>query len=154
MNSLFLTSIVFAIFLTSCSTKKQPEKAAEIIVAPVRKEETSMKLTINIAKVYFFFDSSELKPQAKNLILSKIESIKSANLPVVIEGHCDQIGTEEYNKILGESRAKSVKDFLVENGIEDSMIKVISFGKDSPEIKENTKEAYRLNRRAIITINN
>jgi peptidoglycan-associated lipoprotein len=135
----FITSIILA----SCSSKKNSTQSdVTLVISP-----------INIAKVHFLFDSSELKLKAKNLILSKIDLIKSANLPIIIEGHADARGSEDYNKILGENRAKCVKDFLVKNGINSDLITIVSFGKNSPEDKRKSEKAYRLNRRAVIIIN-
>ena len=67
---------------------------------------------------------------------------------VLVEGHCDERGTEEYNMALGEKRAKSVKDYLVSLGIAEDRISVVSYGKTRPIDPSGTEEAFNKNRRA------
>jgi peptidoglycan-associated lipoprotein len=67
---------------------------------------------------------------------------------VLIEGHCDQRGTNEYNLALGERRAKSTMNYLVAQGVQASRITIISYGKERPLCTEKTEACYAQNRRA------
>jgi peptidoglycan-associated lipoprotein len=65
-----------------------------------------------------------------------------------VEGHCDERGTEEYNRALGERRALAVRDYLMNLGIDGDRIFTISYGEDLPAADGHDENAYRLNRRA------
>lgn len=104
--------------------------------------------------VYFDFDRSAIKPSEQ----PKLEQVATfmKNTPGVqlkIEGHCDERGTEEYNRALGERRAISAREFLIQkHGIESGRITTVSFGEDKPVSLEKTEEAYQANRRAEFII--
>ena len=67
---------------------------------------------------------------------------------MLIEGHCDERGTNEYNLALGERRAKSTMNYLVSQGIQASRITIISYGEERPVCTEKTEECWAKNRRA------
>jgi peptidoglycan-associated lipoprotein len=67
---------------------------------------------------------------------------------VLIEGHCDERGTNEYNLALGERRAKSTMNYLVSQGVQASRITIISYGEERPVCNEKTEECWAKNRRA------
>ena len=101
------------------------------------------------ATVYFAFDNSSLTTEARETLLSQARWLKeNGNATVIIEGHCDNRGTEEYNLALGSRRAQSVKDFLVNAGVEPSRIVTISYGEERPVVQGNNEEAWAKNRRA------
>jgi peptidoglycan-associated lipoprotein len=98
--------------------------------------------------VYFDFDKSNIKPSE----VPKIEKVASAmknysGKALRIEGHCDERGTEEYNRALGERRALSVREYLVQQGVSAQLIDTISFGEDRPVVQGHTPEAWAKNRR-------
>ena len=66
---------------------------------------------------------------------------------VLIEGHCDERGTVEYNLELGKRRAQAVKDYLVDRGIEESRIRIVSYGKERPFCTESNESCFQKNRR-------
>jgi|GEM_PF-1428977 len=104
-------------------------------------------------KVYFSFDSIKLSKEAKCTLILQANWLNSKqNVVANIEGHCDEIGTEAYNLRLGLKRAKSVRDFLVEHGVEASRLSVISYGKSRPEDSRNIKAAHKVNRRAVTVV--
>ena len=70
------------------------------------------------------------------------------NAKVVIEGHCDERGTIEYNIALGQRRAESAKRYLINLGIDASRISTVSYGKERPFCKEHNEDCYQSNRRA------
>ncbi len=104
-------------------------------------------------KIFFEFNSEELSDEARDTLKKQAAFMKEhSHLNFVIEGHCDKRGTIEYNLALGERRANSVKEFLVENGINPERLTTISFGKERPVVLGNTEEAFRQNRRALTVI--
>jgi peptidoglycan-associated lipoprotein len=103
--------------------------------------------------IYFAFDDSSLDYQAQELLKQKavwLQDNMDAN--VVIEGHCDERGTNAYNLALGERRADSVKVFLVNLGIADSRLTTISYGEEKPVDMGNNEEAWAKNRRAAFVL--
>jgi peptidoglycan-associated lipoprotein len=69
---------------------------------------------------------------------------------VIVEGHCDERGNDEYNRALGERRAISVKDYLIGVGVADGRIKTLSFGEDRPAVEGSDEAAWSKNRRAEV----
>jgi peptidoglycan-associated lipoprotein len=98
--------------------------------------------------VHFDFDRSALKPEAREILSQKADLLRQRpTVNIRIEGHCDQWGTEEYNLSLGERRANSAKDYLVNAGIEEGRISKISYGKERPLDTAHNREAWAKNRR-------
>ncbi len=110
------------------------------------RQEAILQLEGN--KVYFAFDSFELKPQARTLLQAKAEILKEwPGLNLRIEGHCDDRGTEEYNLALGEKRARVAYEFLVLLGVEPQRLQIISYGEEYPADPAHNETAWALNRR-------
>lgn len=101
------------------------------------------------ADIFFEFDSSGLSPEAESILKAKAEWMRrNPSLAIVIEGHCDNRGTTEYNVALGERRAESVKGFLIDLGISDTRINTTSYGEERPLAQGNDEKAWAQNRRA------
>jgi peptidoglycan-associated lipoprotein len=103
--------------------------------------------------VYFAFDDATLDYQAQEVLKQKamwLQDNPDAN--VVIEGHCDERGTNAYNLALGERRANSAKVFLVNLGISDARMTTISYGEEKPVDMGHNEEAWAKNRRASFAI--
>lgn len=101
-----------------------------------------------LPNILFPFDSSELDQAARNLLQSHIQFLReNPNLQVVLRGHTDNRGTAEYNIVLGENRALTVRQYLLENGIANERIDTVSFGMDLPLVPEDTEDAHAQNRR-------
>jgi len=103
--------------------------------------------------VYFDYDASELKAEARENLTQKAAWLK-ANLEysILIEGHCDERGNNEYNLALGDRRAESVKKYLVNQGISDQRVETISYGEERPADRDHNEEAWSNNRRAEFRI--
>jgi peptidoglycan-associated lipoprotein len=98
--------------------------------------------------VYFDFDSSSVKPAEKSKVSAVADYLKSnAANAVRVEGHCDERGTEEYNRSLGERRALALREELVTLGIEPGRADTISYGKDRPAETGHDEAAWKKNRR-------
>jgi len=98
--------------------------------------------------IYFDFDKSNLKPEAQEVLKRKAAYLQSnPNAKAIIEGHCDERGTNEYNLALGDRRASSAKKFLVNLGIADSRLKTISYGEERPLDPAHNEAGWSKNRR-------
>jgi peptidoglycan-associated lipoprotein len=103
--------------------------------------------------IYFEFDSVRLSPEAQEILTQKAAWLrKNPNARVTIEGHCDDRGTNEYNLALGEGRAQTARDYLVDLGIKESRLNVISYGEERPIDKGQNEDAWARNRRAHFVI--
>ena len=101
----------------------------------------------------FDYDSAELDSSAKILLDGQSRFLRvNSDLNFIIEGHCDERGTREYNLALGEQRATAVRDYLVIQGIDPDRIKVISYGKEKPAVVGSNSMAWSKNRRAVTII--
>lgn len=99
--------------------------------------------------VYFALNSSDLDSASKDVLSAQAEWLKeNPRVLVVIEGNCDERGTEEYNLALGERRADEARRFLVMKGISSDRIRIISYGKERPVVPGSTEEAWAKNRNA------
>jgi peptidoglycan-associated lipoprotein len=101
--------------------------------------------------VYFDFDSSEIKPADREIVMAHAQYLAShPQSKVVLEGNADERGTREYNIALGERRAKSVAQLMLLQGVSQSQIDVISFGEERPIALGHDETAWSLNRRVEI----
>lgn len=99
--------------------------------------------------VYYEFDSVELGEEAQGILKKNAEWLNAnPKSRVEVEGHCDDIGSAEYNLALGAKRAQVAKDFLVRLGIASDRLVTISYGKEAPACFEPTEECRVKNRRA------
>ena len=100
------------------------------------------------ATVFFDFDSSVVKSTEQEKISSVAQELKlQAKNALLIDGHCDERGTEEYNRALGERRALAIRDYLIGLGIAADRIRTRSWGENLPAALGSDESAWRLNRR-------
>ena len=105
---------------------------------------------LNMPVIYFAYDSDVLvESEAKKVRAIAAYLNQNPELALVLEGHCDQRGTEEYNRALGERRANSVRAALEENGVAGSRMKTQSFGEDKLAVQGDDAAAWRQNRRCV-----
>ena len=103
--------------------------------------------------VQFEFDSAKLSMEAQDILRQKAEWLKeNPRAKIIIEGHCDERGTNEYNLALGDRRAFSAKTFLVDLGIATSRLTTVSYGEESPIDSPADEDAWAKNRRAHFVI--
>lgn len=99
--------------------------------------------------IFFEFDSSALSAEARDILKAKAEWMaRHPELAIVVEGHCDNRGTTEYNLALGERRAESVKAFLMDTGVEELRVRTISYGEERPLVAGDNEASWSKNRRA------
>jgi peptidoglycan-associated lipoprotein len=125
-----------------------PEVRAEPEPAEVPAKEEFPKVDI-----YFEYDSSALTPESQDNLRDNAKWLEeNPDASVIIEGHCDERGSNEYNMALGDRRAKSVKTFLVDLGTAAQRITTISYGEEKPVDPGHDETAWAKNRRAHFVI--
>lgn len=123
-------------------------EAARRKVAELREKES-----IKISNIYFAFDDFSLSEEAKRTLLEDAAwLLNNPQEEVVIEGHCDERGTAEYNIALGERRANSAKRYLINLGVKPGQLSTISYGEEKPADPGHDEEAWAKNRRAEFVI--
>jgi peptidoglycan-associated lipoprotein len=104
--------------------------------------------------IYFDFDRYSIKPNERaklDAVGAYLKNNQSATLK--IEGHCDERGTEEYNRVLGERRAIAARDYLVQSqGVDSTRVTTVSFGEDKPADAGHDESAFAKNRRAEFVV--
>lgn len=106
-----------------------------------------------LGDVFYDFDRSDLRTDAVEQLKTNANWIAAnAANNVIVEGHCDERGTSEYNLALGERRANSAKDYIVNLGVAPARLKTVSFGEEKPFADGHNEEAWALNRRAHFVV--
>ena len=127
-------------------TAEKAKKEAAAKVAAILKE-------LQIADIHFDYDKYNLKPEAQEILKNGAPAyLKYRDYKLVVEGHCDERGTDEYNLALGEKRATEAANYLSDLGIEKERIKTISYGKEMPLDKGHDEAAWAKNRRAHFVV--
>ena len=104
-------------------------------------------------RVYFETDKHNISSSSAFTLESQANWLKSTpGFQLLIEGHCDERGTREYNLALGERRGNAVKEFLASLGVDPGRLTVISYGKERPAAEGSTSEAWSENRRAVLVV--
>jgi peptidoglycan-associated lipoprotein len=139
------------------AAKEAAEKAAKEAADQAKKEAAAKAAAIlkelQIADINFDFDKFNLRPDAQEILKKGAPAyLKYRDYKLVVEGHCDERGTAEYNLALGEKRAMEAAKYLANLGIEKERIKTISYGKEMPLDKGNDEAAWAKNRRAHFVI--
>ncbi len=129
------------------------ERAAKLKSEAMQRDMTMAKSRFLSENVHFDFDNATLDYQAQDLLKQKAMWLRdNPDANVVIEGHCDERGTNAYNLALGERRAESAKAFLVNLGISDARLTTISYGEEKPLDMGQNEEAWAKNRRAAFVL--
>ncbi len=106
-------------------------------------------ITRQLQPVFYDYNKSDVREDQINALQNNARVLKqNARVSVLVEGHCDERGTEEYNLALGERRARTAKDYLVGLGIADNRINTISYGESKPFSEGHSEDAWQQNRRA------
>ena len=111
------------------------------------------QIASNVQDAYFDYDKSDIRADARDVLTRDAAAIKGIlndfpNATIIVEGHCDERGSAEYNLGLGDRRASAAKDFLVQLGVPESRLRTVSFGKERPGCTEANESCYQRNRRA------
>lgn len=163
INAKFLIMIGAALVLSACANSKdevtqsapadptprsQPE---QLRVAPVEKtaqeQLASLIPGVDTSLVHFGFDRYDVDADARRILQAQANWLKSNNRSIMVEGHCDERGTREYNIALGDRRANAVKNYLVAMGVSANRIRTVSYGKERPMGMDHAK-----NRRGVTQV--
>ena len=127
---------------------------------PIAKEKKENRtpeerLESEVKDAFFDYNRSDLRPDARAALDQDATALKSIlqDFPGVVlsvEGHCDERGSAEYNLALGDLRARTARDFLVELGVAERQLEVISYGKERPQCAEAEESCWQKNRRAHV----
>jgi len=142
--------------------QQQEQPVVEKVEAPVvqepqlTEEEMFLQKSLDqinrekpLGTIYFDYDRALVRDDARAVLDGNAAWLKQfRTAKILVEGHCDERGTEEYNLALGEKRAKSAQDYLLSMGIASDRIKIISYGKSQPIDPGHDESAWQMNRRA------
>jgi peptidoglycan-associated lipoprotein len=132
------------------STAMTPSTVAPATAAPstTPPAPSEFRETDNLKDVFFDFDKYDIRGTDAKVLDTNAAWLKTNNSLVLIEGHCDERGTNEYNLALGERRAKATMNYLVGQGVQANRITIISYGKERPTCTEHSEACWAKNRRA------
>ena len=110
------------------------------------------RLTSDVQDAFFDYDKTDLRSDARDALTRDVAALKSimADFPsalIVVEGHCDERGSAEYNLGLGDRRATAAKEFLQQLGIAADRMKTVSYGKERPQCTDSDETCWQKNRR-------
>jgi len=137
----------------------QPAPAPAVQTSRMPNAKTRARIDELLAKIedaYFDYDRFNLRPDAIKALRADAEELRDIlkdypNYKLTIEGHCDERGSAEYNMALGNKRAESTKDYLVQVGIPAAQLNAVSYGKERPVCDEHDEACWQRNRRTHIT---
>ena len=112
------------------------------------KTESEPDTRSTLTDAFFDFDEASLRADAKSALENNAKWMEKHSGSVIVEGHCDERGSVEYNLALGEKRAKAAKEYLVSYGIAANRLTTISYGKERPFDPGHDENAWSQNRRA------
>jgi len=124
-------------------------------LSDLKARQTERGIVLTIGDVLFAFGKSNLSPEAYRNVDKLADFLKNyQNRNVLIEGHTDSVGSDEYNLDLSQKRADSVKEKLVEDGIDPHRITTVGYGEKYPAVSNDTGANRALNRRVEVIILN
>lgn len=159
-----------AVSVTACASRPKPAPAPEPTPAPAPAPTepapapppptssvipgSQQDFVVNVGdRVFFDFDQYEVRADAGPILDAQAAwLVRYPNVQVRIEGNADERGTREYNLALGSRRANSVREYLVQRGVQPSRISTVSFGKERPIAEGSDEEAFQKNRNAHTAI--
>ncbi len=137
---------------TNAMIAKADSGAAARQLAEIRAEQVA-SVAAGLRDVFFAYDSFSITDEGRHALSGDAEwSRTNPYSQLKIEGHCDERGTSAYNLVLGEKRAKAVRNYLVELGVTPAHLSVVSYGKERPFCSEHTESCYSQNRRGHVVV--
>lgn len=166
--------VILMIFAVACAKKyvAQPEESLmeekemaeevqveekftpkEYVEAETPDITTSRELPFEFKDTLYDFDKYTIRPDARAVLDATAEWLnKNKHLNILIEGHCDERGTNEYNLALGEKRAGAARNYLLSRGIARVRIQTISYGEEKPTCTQQNEFCWQKNRRAHFVV--
>ena len=160
-------ALFFLVGVSACAKKEVISDSEEIIVdeeiiEPLDADDrgideegvtAGVQEAIMLMDAYFDFDRYNLSADAREVLRANRELLKAVpNAEILVEGHCDERGTVEYNLALGQKRAEAARDYLLSLGMTAANVSTISYGEELPQDSRSNEEAWAKNRRAHIVI--
>ena len=152
--SLLMLALIVSVGFVGCK-KPEPVEVVDDTPPPVQVEEIrepgieELNASGVLQTVYFALDKSDLTDTSRATLRANADWLRAnPNYYVVIEGHCDERGSIEYNLALGERRANASRDFLISLGVNGSQLRIVSYGEEKPAVEGRNEAAYAKNRRA------
>ncbi len=181
LSAIFLAAAMTAAIFTSAGCKKKPPAetapAPEPIedvkptpaptppppppppppAPPPKPVETTTAAMLNrqgvVKTIYFDFDKYELRADARTALAANVEWLQAnTKWNVLIEGHCDERGTNEYNMALGDKRSNAAKSYLISAGVSPGRLRIISYGEERPADMGHTEDSWAKNRRGAFLV--
>tara|TARA_Y100000590_G_C15511622_1_gene935638 strand:+ start:89 stop:562 length:474 start_codon:yes stop_codon:yes gene_type:complete len=147
-----ISVLLLSVFLYSCASKSGMEDVSTGLYEKGGMSYLDKAATVP-AKIYFDYDQYLITDMASNTLDLQVAWMeKNPSRYILVEGHCDERGTREYNLALGERRANAVIEYLSSMGIADGRLNVVSYGKERPDSDGSYEDAWQKNRRAVTTI--
>ena len=137
------------------SSVQEPVQVAKVMPQDLEQPAIiTTTLDAALSDIFFDYDQFAIRDDAETLLKANAQLLaeKLTEKQIVIEGHCDERGTQSYNMVLGERRAKAVKHFLEDLGVPAENIQVVSYGKDKPFCTEQSEVCWQENRRGHFVI--
>lgn len=117
------------------------------------RAEQAASAAAGLRDVFFGYDSWTISEEGRQALSRDADWMKSnPSAQIKVEGHCDERGTSTYNLVLGEKRAKAVRNYLVELGVSANRLSVVSYGKERPFCQEHAESCYQQNRRGHLAL--
>jgi len=152
-------------FAAGCASKNQPVEEVDVEVDsefsdgsmdPSSTRDTMVAVEVDVdlevSPVYFDFDSYEIRREFGPMLRAAAEALKDAGASVLIAGHTDDRGSEEYNLALGERRAGAVRKYLYNLGVPMGQMSIVSYGEAQPAVSGSGESVWALNRRAELNL--
>jgi peptidoglycan-associated lipoprotein len=122
-----------------------PAPAAKVVIPQPSEANLFAR---NVKDVYFNYDKYNIRPDEVQATDNDAHFLdQHADMKIMVEGHCDDRGSEEYNLALGANRANSLKESLVQQGVNSDRIKTVSYGKEKPFCTSDNEQCWQENRR-------
>jgi peptidoglycan-associated lipoprotein len=132
--------------------KADPSGSSSRQLEEMRAEQVA-SAAAGLRDVYFGYDSWTISEEGRQALSRDAQWMKSnGGAAVKVEGHCDERGTSAYNMVLGEKRAKAVRNYLVELGVGANRLSVVSYGKERPFCADHAESCYQQNRRGHLVV--
>jgi peptidoglycan-associated lipoprotein len=157
MKLKIVTAFAAALLLAACASSNEPATTTDTGTTPTTGQATpgsAEDFQVNVGdRVFFDYDSYEIRADAQGTLQKQAAWLQQyANYTILVEGHCDERGTREYNLALGERRANSVKNYLVALGLDANRIQTISYGKEKPVATGHDETAWAQNRTGVTVL--
>ncbi len=143
--------VLLTVVALACQGSRAPQNTEFGDEAPMKRASSPAspeRSSPGLQTIYFDFDRSTLGPQAKRTLRDNARFLEeNADLPVEIQGHADERGTEEYNLALGSRRAQAARRYLIDLGVDGDKLSAVSYGEEAPMARGHSEAAWAKNRR-------